>query len=112
MIGQTFAHYRIIEKLGAGAMGEVYRAHDEKLDRDVALKVLPASALTDETARARLLREARTASALNHPHICTIHEVGKADGQVYIALEYVGGQPLSELMQCLETGASVVPQDM
>ncbi|MEE9235995.1 MAG: serine/threonine-protein kinase, partial [Candidatus Acidoferrales bacterium] len=99
MIGRTLAHYRIIEKLGEGGMGEVYRAHDEKLDRDVALKVLPASALTDETARARLLREARSAAALNHPHICTVHEVGEADGQTYIAMEFVEGKPLSELVR-------------
>ncbi len=98
MIGKTLAHYRIVGKIGAGGMGEVYRAHDEKLDRDVALKVLPASALADPTARARLLREARTASALNHPHICTVHEVGEADGQAYIAMEYVAGQPLSALI--------------
>jgi len=97
--GKTLAHYRIVGKIGAGGMGEVYRAHDEKLDRDVALKVLPASALTDETARVRLLREARTASALNHPHICTIYEVGEADGQVYIAMEFVEGKPLSELVR-------------
>jgi Tol biopolymer transport system component/predicted Ser/Thr protein kinase len=96
MIGRTLAHYRIIEKLGEGGMGEVYRAHDEKLDRDVALKVLLASALRDETARARLLREARSAAALNHPHICTVHEVGEADGQTYIAMEFVEGKPLSE----------------
>ncbi|MFB3126378.1 MAG: protein kinase, partial [Candidatus Acidiferrales bacterium] len=99
MIGQTLGHYRIIEKIGAGGMGEVYRAHDETLDRDVALKVLPAAPLGDDTARARLLREARTASALNHPHICTIYEVGKADGQVYIAMEFVEGKPLSELVR-------------
>ncbi len=98
MLGRTLGHYRIVEKIGAGGMGEVYRAHDEQLDRDVALKVLPASALADPTARARLLREARTASALNHPHICTIHEVGEADGQAYIAMEYVAGQPLSALI--------------
>ena len=95
MIGQTLGHYRIVEKIGAGGMGEVYRAHDEQLDRDVALKVLPASCFRDETARARLLREARAAAALNHPHICTIHEVGEVEGQAYIAMEYVEGQPLS-----------------
>ena len=98
MLGQQFGHYRILEKIGAGGMGEVYRAHDEQLDRDVALKVLPAQTLTDETARARLLREARSAAALNHPHICTIHEVGEAGGQAYIAMELVEGRPLSELV--------------
>jgi serine/threonine-protein kinase len=98
MIGQRFGHYRILEKIGAGGMGEVYRAHDEQLDRDVALKVLPTSTLADETARARLLREARAAAALNHPYICTIHEVGEAEGQAYIAMEYLVGQPLSQVI--------------
>ncbi|HSC78145.1 MAG TPA: protein kinase [Candidatus Acidoferrales bacterium] len=98
MIGQKLAHYRILEKVGAGGMGEVYRAHDEQLDRDVALKVLPAHTLTDDNARARLLREARAAAALNHPHICTIHEVGEADGQAYIAMELIEGRPLSEVI--------------
>ena len=70
--------FEIIHLLGAGGMGEVYRARDTRLDREVALKVLPAETLTDETARARLLHEARLASKLNHPHVCTIHEVGEA----------------------------------
>ena len=95
MIAATLAHYHILEKIGAGGMGVVYRAHDEKLDRDVALKVLPTDSLTDEAARARLLREARSAAALNHPYVCTIHEVGEADGQAYIAMELVEGRPLS-----------------
>jgi TolB-like protein/tRNA A-37 threonylcarbamoyl transferase component Bud32/Flp pilus assembly protein TadD len=98
VLGQQLGHYRILEKIGAGGMGEVYRAHDEQLDRDVALKVLPAHTLTDEIARARLLREARAAAALNHPHICTIHEVGEAGGQAYIAMELVEGKPLSALV--------------
>jgi len=95
MIGKTLGHYRILEKIGAGGMGEVYRAHDESLDRDIALKVLPASCFSDATARARLIREARAAAALNHPCICTIHEVGEAQGQAYIAMELVEGHPLS-----------------
>jgi len=95
MIGQRLGHFRVVEKIGAGGMGVVYRAHDEQLDRDVAIKVLPAGSFRDPSARARLLREARTASKLNHPHICTIHEVGEADGQAYIAMELVEGQPLS-----------------
>ncbi len=95
MVGKTLGHYRILEKIGAGGMGEVYRAHDEQLDRDVVLKILPPSSFTDASARARLLREARSAAGLNHPHICTIHEVGEADGQAYIAMEYVEGLSLS-----------------
>lgn len=102
MIGQTLGHYRVLEKLGAGGMGVVYRAHDEQLDRDVAVKVLPADALGNGIARDRLLREARLASKLNHPHICTIHEVGEAgpsagSGQAvsFIAVELVEGEPLS-----------------
>ena len=95
MIGQRLGHFRVVERIGAGGMGEVYRAHDEQLDRDVALKVLPATTFHDATARTRLLREARTASKLNHPHICTIHEVGEEGGQAYIAMELVKGRPLS-----------------
>jgi TolB-like protein len=98
MIGERLSHYRILEKLGAGGMGEVYRAHDEQLDRDVAIKVLPPSSVEDVTARARLLREAKAAAALNHPAICTIHEVGEDQGRVYFAMELVEGRPLSELV--------------
>ena len=76
-------------------MGEVWRAHDTRLERDVALKVLPAETLGDETARARLVREARLASQLNHPHICTIYEVGESDGRTFVAMELVDGQALS-----------------
>ena len=96
MIGQMLDHYRILERIGAGGMGEVYRAHDEHLDRDVALKLLPAQSLGDSGARARLLREARAAAALNHPHICTIHEVGESGGHAYIAMELVEGRPPSQ----------------
>jgi serine/threonine protein kinase/tetratricopeptide (TPR) repeat protein len=92
------AHYRIISRVGAGGMGEVYRARDEQLDRDVAVKVLPASSFDDLTARARLVREARAAAALNHPNICTVHEVGEADGQAYIAMELVEGRTLSAML--------------
>jgi serine/threonine protein kinase/Flp pilus assembly protein TadD len=90
-----FGAYEIIAFIGAGGMGEVWKARDTRLERDVALKVLPAEVLTDEHARARLLREARLASKLNHPHVCTIHEVGEAEGRAYIAMELVEGQSLS-----------------
>ena len=79
--GRTIGPYRVLRRIGSGGMGVVYEACDTRLDRHVALKVLPASMLTDETARARLVREARMASKLNHPHVCTIHEVGESDGQ-------------------------------
>jgi serine/threonine protein kinase len=87
--------YEIKALLGAGGMGQVWRAHDTRLERDVALKVLPAEALGDDAALARLIREARLASKLNHPHICTVYDVGEAEGQTYIAMELVEGQPLS-----------------
>jgi serine/threonine-protein kinase len=88
-------------------MGQVFRARDTRLDRDVALKVLPASALADGTARARLVREARLASKLNHPHICTVYDVGESDGQTYIGMELVEGRSLSD---CLSTGPLPVKQ--
>ncbi len=95
MIGRTLGHYCVVARIGAGGMGEVYRARDEQLDREVALKLLPTEALVDPIARARQLREARTAAALNHPNICTVFEVGEAAGQPFIAMEYVEGRPLS-----------------
>src|SRR5262245_48246567 len=98
MVGRTLAHYRILERVGAGGMGVVYRSQDTELRRLVALKVLRDDAHVDEKARARLLREARTASALNHPNICTIYEVGTAEGETYIAMELVDGRPLSAMI--------------
>jgi TolB-like protein/tRNA A-37 threonylcarbamoyl transferase component Bud32 len=92
------ARYRILGKLGAGGMGEVYRARDEQLDRDVAVRVLPASTLDDPTERARLVREAKAAAALNHPNICTVYEVGEADDRVYLAMELVEGRTLRETL--------------
>ncbi len=95
-VGERLAHYRVIAALGAGGMGVVYRARDTKLEREVALKVLPDALMASSTARARLVREAKTASALNHPNICHIYEVGEADGHSYIAMEHVGGRPLAQ----------------
>src|SRR5262249_31491062 len=98
MVGRTLGHYQILEKIGAGGMGVVYRARDRQLERTVAVKVVGGPGQVDENARARLLREARTASALNHPNICTIHEAGVADGETYIAMELVEGRPLSDMI--------------
>jgi eukaryotic-like serine/threonine-protein kinase len=98
LIGQVISHYRIVEKLGAGGMGEVYRARDERLKRDVALKILPLDSQGGADAEKKLLREARSASALNDPHICTIHEVGEAGDRHFIVMELVEGTPLNSLI--------------
>jgi serine/threonine protein kinase len=95
MVGKTFAHYVVLEKAGAGGMGVVFRARDETLHRDVALKLPSTNTLTDAESHKLILREARAASALNHPHICTIYEVGEVNGQPYIAMEYLAGETLS-----------------
>jgi len=98
MIGQVLGHYRILEKIGSGGMGEVYRARDERLKRDVAIKILSPQANISAETRHQLLREAQFASALNDPHICTIHEVGEADGKDFIVMEFVEGHPLNALI--------------
>jgi serine/threonine protein kinase/Tfp pilus assembly protein PilF len=95
VIGTTLGHYRITARLGGGGMGDVYRAEDTRLGRDVALKLLPTAAQDDPERRARFMTEARAASALRSPHIATIYDIGEADGLVYLAMEYVEGEPLS-----------------
>ena len=93
---KTIAHYRIVEPIGAGGMGAVYKAYDNKLQRVVALKLLPPEYVSQEDRRRRFFQEARAASALNHPHILTIYEAGEDDGRPYIAMEYVEGDTIRQ----------------
>ena len=106
MIGSVVSHYRVVDRLGAGGMGVVYRAEDLRLGRHVAMKFLPESATADPLATERFQREARTTSALNHPNICTLHDVGEHDGRRFIVMELIDGATLDKVL-----GAGALPVD-
>jgi serine/threonine protein kinase len=109
MVGKTISHYKVLEKIGQGGMGEVYLAEDSRLDRKVALKILPQHLSERAELRERFEREARAVSSLNHPHICTLHDIGEQDGIHYLVMEHLEGETLSAR---LEKGALPLEQTL
>ena len=99
MIGKTISHYRVLEKLGEGGMGVVYKALDIKLNRPVALKFIPSAFLAAEDVRKRFVHEAQASASLNHPNIATVYEVDEFEGTTYLSLEYIEGQNLTEMLK-------------
>ena len=98
MIGQTIGHYQVLEQLGEGGMGVVYKARDTRLERLVAIKVLPTDRMSDPERKQRFIQEAKAASALNHPNIITIHDIASDDGTDYMVMEYVAGRTLGQMI--------------
>ena len=98
MLGKTISHYKIIEKIGEGGMGEVYLAEDTRLLRNVAIKILPQNLITNKEHQQRFIKEAQTASSLNHPNICIIHDINETEGYNFIVMEYIDGQTLREII--------------
>src|SRR5882672_4057729 len=98
MIGRMLSHYRVLEQIGAGGMGVVHRARDERLGRDVALKMLPVGALADDAARERFRREALALSRLNHPHIATIYDLDREEGVDFLVMEYIPGRTVVQMI--------------
>src|SRR3954468_17194554 len=107
MIGRVLDHYEIIQQLGSGGMGVVYKARDKRLDRLVALKVLPADKVADSVRKQRFVQEAKSASALHHPNILVIYDIATSDGTDYITMEYVAGQNLQQML----TGSALRVRD-